>query len=80
MQRYRNKNILRWQGDTLCHGRRKLVTIIQDQNHPTMWRIRLPHGSLTDMVNRTRAKDAAQAIALAVLSSAQTPVEAAPAA
>jgi hypothetical protein len=70
MQRYRNKNILRWQGDTLCHGRRKLVTIIQDQNHPTMWRIRLPHGSLTDMVNRTRAKDVAQAIALAVLSSA----------
>jgi hypothetical protein len=80
VQRYRNKNILRWQGDTLCHGRRKLVTIIQDQNHPTMWRIRLPHGSLTDMVNRNRAKDAALAIALAVLSSAQTPAEAPPAA
>jgi hypothetical protein len=28
-----------------------------------MWRIRLPHGSLTEMVNRNRAKDAALAIA-----------------
>jgi hypothetical protein len=78
--RYRNKNILRWQGDTLCHGRRKLVTIIQDQNHPAMWRIRLPHGSLTEMVNKKQSQGRRPSHRLAVLSSAQTPAEAPPAA
>jgi hypothetical protein len=29
-----------------------------------MWRVRLPDGSLSDMVNRTRAKDAAISITL----------------
>ena len=34
-----------------------------DDRYPTMWRIHWPDGSVSDMVNLTRAKDAAQAIA-----------------
>lgn len=35
------------------------VTLVQDSEWPNMWRVRLPNGQLTDMVNLTRAKDAA---------------------
>jgi hypothetical protein len=37
--------------------------IVQDAKHPSMWRVRQPNGSLSDMVNRTRAKDACAAMA-----------------
>jgi hypothetical protein len=43
-----------------------------------MWRVRLPDGSLTDMVNRTRAKDAAVSIALRLLNVSESPSEAPP--
>jgi hypothetical protein len=33
-----------------------------------MWRVRRPDGTLTDMLNRTRAKDAATSIAVAMLN------------
>ena len=33
-----------------------------------MWRVRFPDGRLSDMVNDTRARDAAASIALAILS------------
>ena len=33
-----------------------------------MWRVRLPDGYLTDMVNLSRAKDAAASLALGVLN------------
>jgi hypothetical protein len=32
-----------------------------------LWRVRLPDGGLTDMLNRTRARDAAVSLALAAL-------------
>ena len=32
--------------------------IVPDAKHPGMYRVRLPDGSLSDMVNLTRAKDA----------------------
>jgi hypothetical protein len=35
---------------------------------PGMWRVRLPEGYLTDMVNLSRATDAADLLALAVLN------------
>lgn len=38
--------------------RRAEVTLVRDPEWKNMWRVRLPNGQLTDMVNLTRAKDA----------------------
>jgi len=35
------------------------VTVRQDANWPGMWRVHSPDGRVSDMVNLTRAKDAA---------------------
>ncbi len=53
------RELAEWKGDVLYYGRRKMLRIVQDGQYPQMWRVRLPDGMLTDMVNRTRAKDAA---------------------
>ena len=45
-----------------------LASIEPDQSWPGMWRVRLPDGYLTDMVNLSRAKDAAASLALGVLN------------
>lgn len=53
----------RWKGDALHYeGRATGFSIVVDDRYSTMWRVRYPDGKLTDMVNRTRAKDAAQSI------------------
>jgi hypothetical protein len=62
-----NSQRLTWDGDELVYGRKTLLRIERDGVYPEMWRVRLPDGSLTDMVNRTRAKDAAVSIALRFL-------------
>ena len=63
--------------DLIWHGRQLrlfssrgllLASIEPDQNWPGMWRVRLPGGYLTDMVNLLRAKDAAASLALGVLN------------
>jgi hypothetical protein len=63
-------NDLMWDGMTLRQrkGGRVMATIEPDSTWPGMWRVRMPDGHLTDMVNLTRAKDAAQSLALAVLN------------
>jgi hypothetical protein len=33
--------------------------VVPDERYPGMYRVRLPDGSLSDMVNLARAKDAA---------------------
>jgi hypothetical protein len=38
--------------------RLSVTRIVPDKRWPGMYRLRLPDGSLTDMVNLTRAKDA----------------------
>jgi len=48
---------------TLFVGRRRTIQIERDSKYSQMWRVRLPDGSLSDMVNLTRAKDAALDIA-----------------
>jgi hypothetical protein len=50
----------------LCQGRSRnpLVTVEPDSKYTAMYRIRFPDGGLSDMVNLTRAKDAALAFAL----------------
>lgn len=58
-----------WEQNRL-YCRRKLTgfSIVQDETYPVMWRVRRPDGTLTDMVNRTRARDAAQFLALTALN------------
>jgi hypothetical protein len=51
------------------NDRNPLVTIEPDSKYPGMYRIRFPDGGLSDMVNLTRAKDAALAFALRSLNS-----------
>ena len=60
---------LKWDGDQLRHGRRVVASIVPDTAWPAMWRVSLPGAPLTDMVNRTRAKDAAMSLALAGLNA-----------
>ena len=63
------RNDLKWDGDRLClHSGRLLATVEPDQKWNGMWRVRLPDGFLSDMVNRTRARDAAISLALGALN------------
>jgi len=72
---------LKWDGLRLrlCTGR-LLATVEDDAEWAGMYRVRLPNGHLTDMVNLTRAKDAAISLALVALNSRaqETPVGASP--
>jgi hypothetical protein len=72
---------LQWKGNRLTMLTRKsvpVVEIVPDDHWPSMWRVKRPDGSLTDMVNRTRARDAADAILLGILNTRESRVEAAP--
>jgi hypothetical protein len=73
---------LEWKGNrltVLSRGRNSpAVEIIPDAQWPGMWRVKRPDGSVTDMVNRSRARDAAKAILLGVLNARETPVAASP--
>jgi hypothetical protein len=67
-----NRNVLRWDGLRLRSGiGRLLATVEPDSDWPRMYRVRLPSGHITDMVNLTRARDAAQVLALQSLNAAQ---------
>jgi hypothetical protein len=69
-RRFRWPERLKWMGDGLyLDGKgRAIVTIEPDAKYPdVMWRVRLPSGELSDMVNRTRCKDAALAYACRML-------------
>jgi hypothetical protein len=48
---------------TKNHGARLLKGIVRDAKYPGMYRLLLPGGGLSDMVNLTRAKDALRALA-----------------
>ena len=62
---------LNWRKDALYCGKRKITALVQDEKYSTMWRIRLPDGTLSDMVNKTRAKDVATLLALRFLNNMQ---------
>jgi hypothetical protein len=53
---------LNWRGDKLYHGSRLVGEIVPDHKYSGMWRIVQSDGSLSDMCNRTRAKDACEVI------------------
>ena len=60
-----NRRNLAWRGDRVYRsGRPSGIGIVQDAKYPTMWRVKFADGHLSDMVNRTRAKDAAERAAL----------------
>lgn len=57
------RKVAAWKGDRLYNGTRLSgYSVVQDVAYPTMWRVRMPGGALSDMVNRTRAKDAAMSM------------------
>jgi len=49
----------------LRYGQNKkvLARVRPDEKYPTMWRIHWPDGEVSDMVNLTRARDAARVLA-----------------
>ena len=49
----------------LYFSKRHLLDVVPDGKYPGMWRIRTLDGTLSDMVNLSRAKDAARSIARA---------------
>jgi hypothetical protein len=48
-----------WKGDKLTHlnSTRPAAELIRDTTYPTMWQFRLADGTLSDLFNRTRAKN-----------------------
>ena len=61
MARFYAARELEWKGNRLIVGGRNdpSAGIVPDDHWPGMWRVKRPDGSLTDMVNRSRARDAA---------------------
>src|SRR5262245_4571496 len=61
MRHYVNRD-LHWEGDRLYASKRLSgFSITRDERYPSMWRVRSPDGTLSDILNPTRAKDAAHA-------------------
>jgi hypothetical protein len=58
-----------WRGTDLLFRRRLVASVEPDSKYPNLWRARLPSGQVSDMVNLTRAKDAAVCLALTELNS-----------
>jgi len=58
---------LHWKENDLYFKDEKVTSVVPDTKHPKMYRVRCPDGTLTDMVNLTRAKDAARILALQFL-------------
>lgn len=57
------RSVAAWKGDRLYNGTRSSgYSVVPDEQYPTMWRVRSPDSSLSIMVNRTRAKDAAMSM------------------
>jgi hypothetical protein len=80
---YRNRKVdlFRWHGLQLrLKSGRLLATVEPDAKWPKMYRVRLPDGQLSDMINLSRAKDAAMSLAMDVLNgkAAQTAARASP--
>jgi len=57
-----------WKERELWYKRRKLAAVVQDERYPNMYRVDYLDGRLSDMVNLTRAKDAAVGVGLSLLN------------
>jgi hypothetical protein len=67
-----NHTRFEWRGTKLFIGGRKAGEIIADEDNAWMWRVRLPDGSLSDLLNMSRARDAAQFIARSEMERSHT--------
>ena len=57
------RHLMKWKENTLLVGGQKSgYSVVPDEKYPGMWRVQSPDGTLSDMVNLTRAKDAARSI------------------
>jgi hypothetical protein len=66
-----DRHDLRWDGHRLrLRSGRLLAAIVADPDWAGMWRVHMPKGNLSDLVNLTRAKDTALSLALASLNAA----------
>lgn len=63
MPRISSTRALTWKNTSLFYGTKCVGEIVPDEKWPGMWRIRHPNGTLSDMANLSRAKDAAMALA-----------------
>ena len=62
-----------WDGDKLKQGKRAMpIDVLPDDQWPGMYRVHY-QGKISDMVNLTRAKDAAVAMVAASLNALQKP-------
>ena len=61
-----------WKGNDLIFKRRIVASVVPDSKYSQMYRVQLPDGRLTDMVNLTRAKDAPRPLALNALIEGRT--------
>jgi len=69
MTTVRSRDTVKWCGDELhLWSGAPLLRIVKDAHFPSMWRVVLPDGRISDMANKTRAKDAAEHIALDLLA------------
>jgi len=76
---FRNPD-LEWNGNTLRvrWGKYPTVDLVPDPVYPKMWRVRYPDGKRSDILNRTRARDAAKTILCAILNNDPEPHSAPP--
>ena len=75
-----NSRQLSWKDNRLYRqgSRQPLLGVVPDQAYPgIMWRVELPDGRLSGMLNKARAKDAGIGIALRLLEASETPPQAA---
>jgi hypothetical protein len=62
---------MHWKGLSLYLGTKKQdVTVLPDPLYPKMFRLRRPDGSMSDLANLARIKDAAMVIVAAIANSA----------
>jgi hypothetical protein len=52
-----------------CVPKRAHAQLVPDKTYPGMWRVVGPSGTLSDIVNRTRAQDAAWCLAESMVST-----------
>src|SRR6516165_1604984 len=65
---------LEWNGEVLLYRGREYACLVPDDKYPNMWRVRTRDGVLSDMTNRTRAREGARLAVLAALNGKETPL------
>ena len=60
----------RWRGDTLFYDGRRVGRVRRDSKYQSMYRVELPDGTWSEMLNLTRARNAARLLARPLLYGA----------